>query len=168
MIRFGKITEIDSSKGLARVTFSEDDFVSGLLPCLVKKSKSIKESYPFEVNEQVVCMMDGSSLNGVILGAIYNKSTLPTITDKNEFGIDYGAGVGIDKMNIQTGLRTIKAKQFKVASDTESLYSLLNDILTQVQALTVTCVAPGSPSSPPINLAAFTAIQVRLQTFLTA
>lgn len=165
MIRFGKISEIIPDKGLARVDFKGDSVVSAPLPCLVKKSKSIKESYPFEINEEVACLMNDDLRTGVILGAIYNKDTSPAITDENEFGIDYGLS-GLEKFNKTTGLKTIKAGKFKIVNDTESLHAILNDILTQIQAITVTGNL-GYPTGPPLNLAAFTAIQVRLQTFLS-
>ena len=87
-------------------------------------------------------------------------------TDENEFGIDFGAQ-GLEKYNKTTGLKTMKASKFKIVNDADSLYAILNDLLTQLQAMTMTGNL-GYPTSPPINLAAFAAIQLRLQTFLSS
>lgn len=46
----------------------------------------------------------------------------------------------------------------------DSLETILQDLITAISALTVTCNAPATPSSPPINLAQFQAIVPRLQT----
>lgn len=166
MIRFGKITEIISSKGLARVSFVGDTIVSAPLPCLVKKSKTVKESYPFEINEQVACLMNEDMRTGVILGAVYNKDTVPSIVNENEFGIDYGVN-GKDIFNNQSGLKTMQAKKFKVVNDSDSLFAILNDILAQIQLITVNGNL-GYPTGVPINSPAFALIQQRLLTFLTA
>lgn len=42
------------------------------------------------------------------------------------------------------------------------LMTQLGNLTTQIQALTVTCAAPGLPSSPPINVAAFVTIGTAL------
>jgi hypothetical protein len=46
----------------------------------------------------------------------------------------------------------------------QELISILTDLFTQLSLLTVTCTAPGSPSSPPINAPAFTKLIARLQS----
>lgn len=49
-----------------------------------------------------------------------------------------------------------------VKNSAETLFAILNDLMTQLTLLTVVCAAPGSPSTPPINAAAIAAIQTRL------
>jgi hypothetical protein len=164
MIRFGKISEIKASEGSARVAFKGDNTTSPLLPCLVRKSKSIKESFPFEVNEEVVCLMNPDMRTGVILGAIYNKSTLPTITDENEFGIDYGVK-GKDVFNNTNGKRELIAIKTKVGSDADSLGALLTDLITQVSLATVINPETGTPL-PLVNATAIAGFVARAQTFL--
>lgn len=48
----------------------------------------------------------------------------------------------------------------------DDLKSLLADLLEAVKALTVTCAAPGSPSSVPLNLASFVVLETRLNALL--
>lgn len=54
----------------------------------------------------------------------------------------------------------------EISAGGQSLGSILQDLLTALQTLTVTCAAPGSPSSPPVNVAAFTALKTRVQALL--
>lgn len=50
----------------------------------------------------------------------------------------------------------------KIQRGSESLGSILDDLVTAIKTLTVTCASPGTPSSPPVNLPTFNAIAVRL------
>lgn len=164
MIRFGKISEVIAEKGLARVSFKGDSVVSAPLPCLVKKSKSIKESYPFEVNEEVVCLMNDDLRTGVILGAIYNKETLPSITDENEFGIDYGVK-GKDVFNNTTGKREITAIKTRIGNSGDSVGALLTDLITQLAAATVINPETATPL-PLTNATLIAGFVARAQAFL--
>lgn len=164
MIRFGVISEILPEKGLARVSFEGDGIVSAPLQCIVRKSKSIKESYPFEINEQVACLMNDDLRTGVILGATYNKNTLPIITDENEFGIDYGVK-GKDVFNNTTGKRELIAIKTKVGSDADSLGALLVDLIAQLAAATVINPETATPL-PLVNATAIAGFAARAQTFL--
>lgn len=87
MLRFGNISEVDASTGYARVKFLDDEIVSDWLQILVKTALDDKQEFVFDVNEQVACLMDEHSEEGVILGALYNDGTKPT-----------GAGPGVYKM----------------------------------------------------------------------
>jgi hypothetical protein len=40
----------------------------------------------------------------------------------------------------------------------DDLCSKLDDLIQAIQSLTVTCTAPGSPSSPPINVSQFISV----------
>lgn len=44
----------------------------------------------------------------------------------------------------------------------QELVTELKDLNTAIEAITVTCALPGNPSSPPINAAAFVAINARM------
>jgi len=83
MLRFGHISTIDASKGLYKVTFEEDDLVSGWLPYLVKNTKQNKDESPFDQDEHVACLMDENCEYGVILGAINSETDLPIVGDKD-------------------------------------------------------------------------------------
>lgn len=60
-----------------RVSFEDDDIVSNWLPVMVRKSLSDKESWPYEIQEHVFCMMDECLEYGIVTGAIYNDEDLP-------------------------------------------------------------------------------------------
>lgn len=69
-------------------------------------------------------------------------------------------------VQISTTIFEIDATGVAIERGAEDLKTLLTDLLTAITQLTVTCAAAGSPSSPPINLAAFTALQTRLNSLL--
>lgn len=73
-----------------------------------------------------------------------------------------GGDVTIEGANINIGSQ---ASHNAVLGD--MLKTLLDQILTQLQVLTVTCAAPGSPSSPPVNFGVFQSIQQTLDTILS-
>lgn len=77
MLRFGNITEVDPAKGFARVTFTDDGIVSDWLQFLTLGAIKDNFSHTFSINEQVACLMDENSEEGVILGAIFNDKTPP-------------------------------------------------------------------------------------------
>jgi phage baseplate assembly protein V len=77
MLRFGRISDIDASKGMARVSFAEDGTVSDWMSMVVSKTGDDKFFYLPDVNEQVACLMGAGSLRGVILGAIYSDNRTP-------------------------------------------------------------------------------------------
>lgn len=83
MLRFGNVTEIDATKGLARVSFDEDGIVSDWLPIAVKGSKANKHESWFDVGDFVACLMDKNIEDGVILGAIYDENNTPPVGNKD-------------------------------------------------------------------------------------
>lgn len=74
----------------------------------------------------------------------------------------------ITKVTVTIGTTVFEVDSTGVSIErgAEDLKSLLTDLLTAITQLTVTCAAAGSPSSPPINLAAFTSLQTRLNSLL--
>ena len=73
MLRFGVVTQIDAINVLARVNFGDDDLTSFWLPVIQTKTLKDKFYVMPDVGEQVVCLMDENSEDGVILGAIYSS-----------------------------------------------------------------------------------------------
>ena len=67
MLRFGIVTQIDPINVLARVSFGDDDSTSFWLP--IMQTKTLKDKFYImpDINEQVVCLMDENSEDGVIL-----------------------------------------------------------------------------------------------------
>ena len=83
MLRFGNITEIDVSKCYARVKFLDDGIVSAPLQIVVMGALSTKFFHIFDINEQVACLMDENSEDGVILGAVFSDDVTPDAGDKD-------------------------------------------------------------------------------------
>lgn len=83
MLRFGNITEIDVSKCYARVKFLDDDIVSAPLQIVVMGALSTKFFHIFDINEQVACLMDENSEEGVILGALFSDNINPNQGNKD-------------------------------------------------------------------------------------
>lgn len=73
MLRSGNISDIDPEKGMARVKFLDDGIVSDWMQIIVAGALSTKFFHMFDINEQVACLMDENSEDGVILGALYNE-----------------------------------------------------------------------------------------------
>lgn len=90
MLRFGNITEVQPDACYARVKFLDDGIVSAPLQILVRAALVDKDSFTFEINEQVAVLMDENSEEGVILGAIFNDNTKPTGGGKGIFIMKFG------------------------------------------------------------------------------
>lgn|GEM_PF-1832194 len=48
----------------------------------------------------------------------------------------------------------------------ENLKDVLSDLLTAIKLITVTCAAPGSPSTTPLNFASFSLLETRINNLL--
>jgi phage baseplate assembly protein V len=95
MLRYGHITELDATKGMAKVMFDEDNIVSDWLQIVVRNSISNKSESWFDVNEFVCVMMDKHDEEGVILGAVYHEGNTPPIGDKDTVGVTFPDGTVI-------------------------------------------------------------------------
>jgi hypothetical protein len=83
----------------------------------------------------------------------------------------------VEKMQCRISLTTMrvdgngfllkKGSTANLATLMQDLLTQLGNLTTQLQALTVTCASPGSPSSPPVNTAAFVTIGTALNTVKT-
>ena len=72
------------------------------------------------------------------------------------------------QINIQNGssVFNVGTAVFKMNTGSESLFQLLNDLITGLTLLTVT--TPSGPSGTPINIATFSALLSRLNNLLSA
>ena len=77
MLRFGTVTSINPLTARARVQFAEDGMNSYWLAVLQNKTFKDKFYSMPAVGEQVACLMDQNSEDGVILGAIYTTEDTP-------------------------------------------------------------------------------------------
>lgn len=57
----------------------------------------------------------------------------------------------------------LNAEGVKLQKSSETLKAILKDLMTNLQALTVTCASPGSPSTVPINAASFATLSSRIE-----
>lgn len=89
MLRFGNITEVDPAKGYARVTFTDDGIVSDWLQIIVIGAIKDNFSHTFSTNEQVACLMDENSEEGVILGALFNDKITPNNSGEGVFRVKF-------------------------------------------------------------------------------
>lgn len=79
MLRFGLVSKIHNEKPLVRVNFLDDNSFSYWLNVLQSKTQNDKFYIMPDIGEQVVCLMDEHSEEGVVLGSIYSD------TDKSPF-----------------------------------------------------------------------------------
>lgn len=134
MLRFGIVSEVDVTNGYARVKFLDDDIVSAPLQFLTRSALVDKDNFTFDINEQVACLMDENSEQGVILGAMFNDKTKPSTGGgtgiyKVKFSDDsfleydrnthkYNINVQGDINIISTGTTTVEAETVDVAATT--------------------------------------------------
>lgn len=192
MIRFGNICDQDPEKGLVRVKFPDDGITSFWLPVIVQGALENKYFHPMATNELVACVMDDRNENGVVLGAIYSKSVTPDggsadvirvlFKDGNSIQYDTAAGellaeIGDSKVTVSTSSAKIENGDTSlelspaghdIKKGGESLFAILNDLVTALLTHTHTSAAPGSPTSPPMPpaLTDLTALASRIPQLL--
>lgn len=106
MLRFGTITSINPLTARARVQFAEDGMNSYWLAVLQKKTFKDKFYSMPAVGEQVACLMDENSEEGVILGAIYTAEDTPINQSEKEVAENFEDGTFIN-INKETQTLTI-------------------------------------------------------------
>lgn len=171
MLRFGKITEYDGAKGLARVQFEEDGVVSDWIPISVQQSKDTKFSAPLDVDEHVCCLMDSTGDIGVVLGAIYSQDETPEGGSQDVYCVEFKNGDRIEynrqsrQYRIKIGTSDFKITNsggFAIKRGSESLRTILSDLLTALAAETHPTAV--GPTGVPLNVASYVALQARLNT----
>lgn len=172
MLRYGTISSIDADKGLARVQFGEDEVVSDWLPVLVQKTMNDKYFYMPDVNEHVACLMEENGENGIILGAIYSQANAPgVVKGEGKSGVEYENGDIIEYdhngriLSMKIGTTEFRATNSGPAIKTtgESLKQILLDLMAQLKA--EYHMTGSGPTTVPVNVAAYTAIEARINAF---
>jgi len=98
------------------VQFADDDITSFWLPVLQQKTNKDKFYSMVDVGEQVACLMDDDSEDGVILGAIYTGvDSVPGIS-KDQHIIKFEDGSFIE-YNKETQMLTIVVKTLNIVAD---------------------------------------------------
>jgi phage baseplate assembly protein V len=149
MLRIGTITEIDVSKCYARVTFMDDDIVSDWLQICVMGALSNKFFHMFDINEQVACLMDEHSDDGVILGALFNDKTPPAGGNKDvvrvQFSddsfVEYNRATHEYNINVKGTVNIVSEGETRIEAQTVTVDATMVSIdaeMVDVQATAVT------------------------------
>lgn len=116
MLKFGIVTAINPLTAKARVEFADDNILSYWLPILQKKTLKDKFYSIVDVGEQVACLMDENSEDGVILGSIYTSlDEVPGIS-KDQHIVKFEDGSFIE-YNKENQMLTIVAKTVNIVGD---------------------------------------------------
>ncbi len=171
-LKFGIVTQVDAAKGVAVVHFDDLDIPSDWLPYSTPRSGSDKENDPVEKDDHVACLMDCNLENGIILGCIFSKANVPPSESgskkwvkKFQDGTLFSYDKELHEYSLTNGtfVFTInRSTGFNIYKGSESLGKLIQDLSTQIAAITVT--VSGSPT-PINNLAAVNLIITRMATF---
>ena len=99
MLRFGIVSQIDPINVQARVSFEDDESTSFWLPIIQTKTLKDKFYAMPDIGEQVACLMDENSEDGVILGAIYSAEDVPVVTSEKQISLNLenNSLINIDK-----------------------------------------------------------------------
>ena len=99
MLRFGTVTSINPKTARARVQFAQDKMTSYWLAVLQNKTFKDKFYSMPAIGEQVACLMDENSEDGVILGAIYTVEDVPIIETEKQVSANFedGTFANVDK-----------------------------------------------------------------------
>jgi phage baseplate assembly protein gpV len=187
-LAFGFISDIDPTNGKVKVTFpdetdegtleggSDTPLVSDWIPISTRKSLADKETFPYDVNEHVWCIMDEYLEYGVCCGALFNETDLPDGAGADIYRLLYKDG-SYEQFDRSAGNKTLFYKgnfktstnagadfemtnKVKIANSSESAHDLLKDILTKIQAMTFT--NGGGITGAPNNVADFIALGTRV------
>ena len=101
MLRFGIVSQIDPINVQARVSFEDDESTSFWLPVLQTKTLKDKFYAMPDIGEQVACLMDENSEDGVILGAIYSSEDVSATQSEKQLSVNLedGSYINADKEN---------------------------------------------------------------------
>ena len=101
MLRFGIVSQIDPINVQARVSFEDDESTSFWLPIIQTKTLKDKFYSMPDIGEQVACLMDENSEDGVILGAIYSTEDVSATQSEKQLSVNLedGSYINADKEN---------------------------------------------------------------------
>lgn len=172
-LKFGIITQVNPSKGLAIVHFDDLDIPSDWLPWISSRTGNDQENDPLEQNEHVACLMDCNLENGVILGAIYSqRDTPPTESGANKWVKKFQDGTifSYDKQAHEYSLANgtfsfviNRTGGFNVYKGSENLGKLVQDLAEECALMTMP--VSGSTAGPPTNATNIVNIITRMALF---
>lgn len=125
MLRFGIVSQINPLLAQARVFFEDDDSTSFWLPILQTKTMKDKFYSIPDIGEQVACLMDENSEDGVILGAIYSSEDKALINSEKQISLNLenNSLINIDK---ETNTLTITFQNINLNGNINHTGMLIN------------------------------------------
>lgn len=116
MLRFGIVSQINPVLVQARVNFGDDESTSFWLPVL--QTKTLKDKFYSipDIGEQVACLMDENSEDGVILGAIYSTEDVSISQSEKELSINLENGSSINA-NKDTNTLTVVFENMRLVGN---------------------------------------------------
>lgn len=192
-LKFGFISDIDPANGLVKVAFPDETdeggtadggtdkpLVSDWLPISTRKSLKDKETFPFDVDEHVWCIMDEYLEYGICCGALFNETDLPDGAGEDIYRLLYKDGSyeqfdrsngnktvfykGTYLMKTDAGAEIEMTDKVKFKTGSESLHDLLKDMLTYITQATFTNGAGVTGFTN--NIADFNNLLTRLENLL--
>jgi hypothetical protein len=111
--------------------------------------------------------IDGSDQGPVMIPAVGSPVLIGNIgnSPNSYFVISYTA---VSKVAFLIGTSKIEmaADGIAIERNAQSLKDALNSLLDAIKTITVTCASPGTPSTVPINVAAFDAVKTQINQIL--
>ena len=125
MLRFGIVSQINPVLAQARVNFADDESTSYWLPIIQSKTMKDKFFVMPDIGEEVACLMDENSEDGVILGAIYSSVDLPVVTSEKQISVNLenSSLINIDK---ETNTLTITFENINLNGNINHTGMLIN------------------------------------------
>ena len=125
MLRFGIVSQINPVLAQARVNFADDESTSYWLPIIQNKTMKDKFFVMPDIGEEVACLMDENSEDGVILGAIYSSVDLPAVTSEKQISLNLenSSLINIDK---ETNTLTITFENISLNGNINHTGMLIN------------------------------------------
>ena len=125
MLRFGIVSQINPVLAQARVNFADDESTSYWLPIIQNKTMKDKFFVMPDIGEEVACLMDENSEDGVILGAIYSSVDLPAVTSEKQISVNLenSSLINIDK---ETNTLTITFENINLNGNINHTGMLIN------------------------------------------
>lgn len=117
-MRFGIVSQINPILAQARVNFEDDESTSFWLPVLQTKTLKDKFYSMPDIGEQVACLMDNNSEDGVILGAIYSTADVAVTQSEKELSVNLENGSSINA-NKETNTLTVVFEKMRLVGNIE-------------------------------------------------
>lgn len=104
--------------------------------------------------------------SGWVIHPGLNSMVVVTFLNKNAGFVSLCSEIDKVEVGISSVSLEMDVDGFKIERNGVNLGDTLSSLIDQIKLLTVTCAAPGSPSTIPVNVAAFDAVKTQLNQVL--